>query len=641
MLESFLMTNRALVMTALLCCTSCLSARDIGAEERTVGEQGILEALGTDASIVRLWPDGKTPDEDSADRVETFQTDVARKGSLLIRHVTNPSILVLPARKDRNTGVCVLLCPPAICPQARFGSVDFDPPLAVAKLLNERGISVAVLKYRAGIRGGELPRHHAALQDAQRAMAILTTRADEWKINPNKIGVGGFSVGALVAALVANHSSERAYKPVDEIDEAQTRPAFSLLLAPFLTRQLNSRETLPELKLDDLSSKTTPPAFLAFADQDRRSPGPVQYALLLRAAGVPFELHSYPSRRRLQPEPDDWMSDFHRWLGDVEIVKAGPKPKPFEFKAASLPAEVPFSSELTEADQKLRLILGSDCPVIPVWPDGTGPDEQKPIEIETATARSRGGKALNIRNVTRPTLTVVSPLEKSKLPGEINHSRRAVIVCPGGGYGGLAAEHEGTRVCEWLNELGVTAFLLKYRVPRRGGDFPKHHHALQDAQRAVRIVRSRADEWDIDPAQIGVLGFSAGGHLVTSLCVNWKTDSYRKIDKVDESSSRPDFGIPIYPAYLTDPVKSDAIDRFCADGLHKTDTPPLFMAIARDDVFAQGMLNFYFPIQTARVPVEFHVYGSGGHGGGNDPGSYPCSEWTKACRRWLDHLTTI
>lgn len=240
--------------------------------------------------------------------------------------------------------------------------------------------------------------------------------------------------------------------------------------------------------------------------------------------------------------------------------------------------------------------------------------------------------------MTRPTLTVVAPLDKAKSTGTVNHSKRAVVVCPGGGYGGLAAEHEGTRVCEWLNEMGITAFLLKYRVPRRGGDFPKHHHALQDAQRAIRLVRSRADEWGIDPSQIGVLGFSAGGHLVTTLCVNWKTDSYRKIDMVDETSSRPDFGIPIYPAYLTDPVKSDNVDRSCADGLDKKDTPPLFMAIARDDVFAQGMLNFYFPMQAARVPVEFHVYGSGGHGGGNDPGSYPCSEWTKACWRWLDNL---
>ncbi|MDA0586988.1 MAG: alpha/beta hydrolase fold domain-containing protein [Planctomycetota bacterium] len=631
--------SRALLVTAVLFCLASLPSRsDIAAEELTVGEQGVMQAISGPASFVRLWPVGKMPDEDSADREETFQKVQVHREALVIRHTTQPSFLFLPAPASVNPGVCVLLCPPAICPQARFSSVDFDPALAAAKLLNERGISVAVLKYRPAIRSTDLPRHHAALQDAQRAMSVLTARADEWKIDPEKIGVGGFSAGALLAGLAANHSSERAYKAVDKMDEARVRPAFSLMLAPFLTRQLNSRELLPELKLDELSSKATPPVFLAFADQDRRSPGPVQYALWLRSAGVRFELHSYPDRRKLQPEPADWSDDFHRWLGDVQIVKGEPRPKPFEFKAASLPAEVPFDSKLTEADQTLRLILGRDCPVIPIWPTGTGPDEHKAIEKETATARSRGGKALNIGNVTRPTLTVVAPLDKAKSTGTVDHSKRAVIVCPGGGYGGLAAEHEGTRVCEWLNEMGITAFLLKYRVPRRGGEFPKHHHALQDAQRAIRIVRSRAAEWGIDPAQIGFLGFSAGGHLVTSLCVNWNSDSYTKIDKVDETSSRPDFGIPIYPAYLTDPVKSDNVDRFCADGLDVKETPPMFLAIARDDVFAQGMLNFYFPIQKARVPVEIHIFGSGGHGGGNDPGSYPCSEWTKACWKWLDHL---
>jgi len=109
---------------------------------------------------------------------------------------------------------------------------------------------------------------------------------------------------------------------------------------------------------------------------------------------------------------------------------------------------------------------------------------------------------------------------------------------------------------------------------------------------------------------------------------------------MDGTSCRPDFGVLIYPAYLTDPVKSDTVDRFCADGLDRQDTPPLFLAIARDDVFARGMLNFSITILDAEVPFECHVFGSGGHGGGLDPDSYPCSEWTKSCRRWLGGLAS-
>lgn len=192
-------------------------------------------------------------------------------------------------------------------------------------------------------------------------------------------------------------------------------------------------------------------------------------------------------------------------------------------------------------------------------------------------------------------------------------------------------------MCQWLNESGITGVLLKYRVPRRGGDFAKHHHALQDLQRAIRIVRAHSGQWGIDPNQIGVCGFSAGGHLCAMLCENFDDNTYERIDEIDDRNCRPDFGILVYPAYLTDPIDSDHVPAPLTRSKRNV-TPPLFMVGARNDRFTPGMLNFFLDVREARVPAECHVYAAGGHGGGLDPISYPTSDWTKACLRWLKDL---
>jgi len=209
-----------------------------------------------------------------------------------------------------------------------------------------------------------------------------------------------------------------------------------------------------------------------------------------------------------------------------------------------------------------------------------------------------------------------------------------VLICPGGGYGILAINKEGTEVVEWLNSIGITGILLKYRVPRRNGGFNKHHHALQDAQRAMGIIRSRAKEWAIDPDKIGICGFSAGGHLSAVLCSNFHKRSYTPVDDYDKASCRPDFAILIYPAYLTDPIDSDELDPMLGS-LMKDETPYIFMAIAQQDKFTPGALYYYLKVRQAKVEAECHVYHGGGHGGGLRAVSYPVSEWTRPCTRWI------
>ena len=606
-----------------------LSAVPTLATELTVGEQQFCEAVGRDCPVIRLWPDGKVPDEPKAIRDETFQTTHRDRRVLLIQNVTSPSLTIVAPPTDKRNGVALVLCP-----GGGYGGLACNTIVETAKWMNERGITVALLKYRVPKRHNGYPMNHQPLQDAQRAFGVLRARAAEFGIDPAKIGIGGFSAGGHLAASLAINHEQRWYEPIDEFDRVSCRPDFAVLLYPaYLTAPVLSRDRDPHLHYDRMSKDATPPTFLSITRPDKFTIGSIEYCLALMETHVSVELHIYPEGGHggaIEQYPfGEWAKECHRFLGDHGFLDRQPPPEPLTYKAKSLP-DVQPREDLTLGDQRLRQILGRDCPVVPVWPNGVGSDETLASDPEVVTAKSRGGNALNIRDVTRPTLTVVRP------PEAIN-TGKAVIVCPGGGYNGLAAEHEGVRICEWLNSQGITGILLKYRVPRRGGEFPKHHHALQDLQRTMRIVRANAEEWDINPNKVGICGFSAGGHLCAALCTNFENEAYQQIDIMDRQSCRPDFAFLIYPAYLTEPVASNNVDPLLAR-LQRNITPPLFMAVAQNDKFARGVLNFFLDVRAARIPAECHVYASGGHGGGLDPISYPTSEWPGACARWLHDI---
>src|SRR5688572_27539872 len=178
---------------------------------------------------------------------------------------------------------------------------------------------------------------------------------------------------------------------------------------------------------------------------------------------------------------------------------------------------------------------------IPIWPDAVAPGDKGDIGAEYNKEVDKN--KLRITNVTLPTIAVHRP------PAD-KDTGAAVVVCPGGGYNVLAMDIEGADVVKWLNDNGLTAILLKYRVPRRAG-LEKHAAPLQDVQRAMGIARHRAKEWGIDPKRIGVMGFSAGGHLSASLSTNFDSRTYAPIDQADKESCRPDFAMLIYPFYLT------------------------------------------------------------------------------------------
>jgi len=263
-----------------------------------------------------------------------------------------------------------------------------------------------------------------------------------------------------------------------------------------------------------------------------------------------------------------------------------------------------------------------------LWPHGAPGGQTNPgpeIDITTAKDNLIAGKPLiRLGNVSTPTLTLYAP--KGKNTGA------AVVVFPGGAYHILAIDLEGTEVCDWLNSVGITCVLLKYRVPD-SGPYPKSAAALQDAQRALGIVRSHAAEWHIDPHRVGVLGFSAGAHLAAALSTHFDQRLYEAVEAADQLSCRPDFAVIIYPGYL-----ALAEQNFAPNSeIHVTDqTPPSFILQAEDDpVHVENSTVYFLALKNAKVAAELHLYAAGGHGYGLRRTALPVTAWPQLVETWL------
>lgn len=272
------------------------------------------------------------------------------------------------------------------------------------------------------------------------------------------------------------------------------------------------------------------------------------------------------------------------------------------------------------------------------WPsaaEGTTIFVDEPIPLWLNGAPGAAGKEPN----DIPTLTPFFP-PKEKATGA------AVIVCPGGGYSHLA-DHEGRPVAEWLNTLGVTAFVLKYRLG------PRYHHPapLLDAARAIRTVRARAAEWQLDPNRIGILGFSAGGHLASTIGTHFDSGKADAVDRIERVSSRPDLMILIYPVItmrefahagskrmlLGENASEDLVKLLSNDEQVTNETPAAFLVHTADDpgVPVENSLRFAEALRKARVPVEIHVYEHGPHGFGLGAKDPILTTWPQRCAEWL------
>jgi acetyl esterase/lipase len=272
--------------------------------------------------------------------------------------------------------------------------------------------------------------------------------------------------------------------------------------------------------------------------------------------------------------------------------------------------------------------LGAIPPAKNIWPDGA-PGEKGGMAEERDTTGPRddliaGRPVIRLGYVSVPTILVYHP------PADKN-TGTAVLVCPGGGYNILAMDLEGTEVCEWLNTIGVTGVLLKYRVPKREGQAP-YLAPLQDAERAMGIARLHAREWGVDPMRVGALGFSAGGHLCAVLSAS-KGRAYAHVDEADDFSCHPDFQVLIYPGGL---LKEGGSYRLAPEVTVTSMTPPTFLAMAEDDPgHVENILAYAIALKSEGVPMEMHLYPTGRQGYGLRPTRDYVTSWPQRAADWM------
>ena len=282
---------------------------------------------------------------------------------------------------------------------------------------------------------------------------------------------------------------------------------------------------------------------------------------------------------------------------------------------------------------------------IRIWPT-TAPDPRPaagPETMKTDTKDLVAGRSwVYLNNVSQPTMTVYSP--KGRNTGA------AAVVFPGGGYEELAIDLEGTEACDWLTSKGITCVLLKYRVPAPRsspywGAYPQSPIALEDAQRTLGLVRFHAAEWHIDPHKIGVLGFSAGGHLVAAMSVHFAQRLYTPVDAADKESCRPDFAVAIYPGHLSfgdDKLAVPKLNPDIRDHLTRQ-APPTFLLQNEDDDSdnVDDSLVYYIALKNAGVPVEMHLYAHGGHAFGLRRTKLAVTGWPDLVETWLAGIGMI
>ena len=266
-----------------------------------------------------------------------------------------------------------------------------------------------------------------------------------------------------------------------------------------------------------------------------------------------------------------------------------------------------------------------------LWPNGNPePSKMTGPEIDPTTDANRmyaGKVTTRLKNVSQPSITIF-PADAAK------NSGAAVLVLPGGGYDHLTWNLEGSEICEWLNSIGITGVLVKYRVPERGR-FPENPEDMEDAQQAIRLTRAHAAEWKIDPNKVGVIGFSAGGHLAALMSTHpeYKSPNVPATNvPASTVNARPDFQMLLYPAFLLGP------DNKVSETFQPTaQIPPTFIVIAENDHTArvETALVYYQALKDAKIPAELHIYTQGGHGFGSRPTDLPISHWPPIAETWL------
>ncbi len=597
------------------------------------GETEFIRLIGRKAGdgvkVIPIWPGDGTP-PNVLRKLKGAESVVEPKpGNPSIRNVSKPSlVIVAPSGKGgKRTGVTMVFAP-----GGGYGALGVNIGRDLQTWADAIGADFALLKYRVP-RAANDPGRRMQLTDAQRAVRVLRGRSD------NRIVFFGASAGGHLAFNLANNHAEEIVAPLDDTDRFSARPDAVVLLYPaYLTQPIVGMNPDPQLHLDQVSPKRTPPLLMTVTRPDKFTHGAVNTMLALRRAKASAELHIYPEGGHAGGFDKYPLMEFvrptARFLRDqgiftVEMAKVSNefldrlesaflnRPEIAETVVGDKPINRALPpSEWSAGDRALAGLRERSVAILSLWP-GDGTREDDPArELKEAVPDSSDGR-VRIGDVSRPTLHVWRPEQPDG---------RAVLIFPGGAYNKLAAQHEGTEIAQWLNDQGITAFICKYRVPRREG-MAKHAVALQDAQQAIRLIRKRAGEFGVESDKLGVIGFSAGGNLAALT-----------VHQAPNRRLKPDFALLIYPAYLNLEREGAELDPVLRTLRGRADYAPAFIAVAKDDPHAAGSLHYFRHLQLQRIAAELHVYNAGGHGKGLDVRGYPFSAWTRAAERWLADL---
>ena len=281
--------------------------------------------------------------------------------------------------------------------------------------------------------------------------------------------------------------------------------------------------------------------------------------------------------------------------------------------------------------------------ILPLW-EGDPPNYRETGEVTVFDTSD----IVRIRNVQKPDIAVFLPSKK-------NATGEAVVICPGGGYGFLAYDWEGSDIARWLNSRGIAAFVLKYRLPRSSSNLVPHLSPLMDAQRAMRLLRHQAEVWNVDPGKVGIMGFSAGGHLASSLSTHFDKGDPGNPDPVERQSCRPDFSILIYPvisftaeythtgsrtALLGGEPDEDLVRYYSSELQVTADTPPAILVHSGDDrgVPVENSIAYYRALREKGIPAEMHIYPYGGHGYSLAIGKGHLATWPSRVADWISYI---
>jgi len=464
--------------------------------------------------------------------------------------------------------------------------------------LVEREMVAISAEYRTFKSYGTSP--FACVEDGKSAVRYIREHAEELGIDPNKIIAGGGSAGGHVAictAVISGYEAEAESREISSVPNAVVamNPVVDTTSTGFGYRKFKGRET--DVSPCHHITNDLPPTVIFHGTADKTVPieNVQRFTALMQKSGNDCVLHEFEGRGHGFFNP----KAFRKNNTDDDFNKTMLLTTAFLAKYGLIDAD---------ADKKKEVNM------IHLWP-GNVPGEN--ASKQPAGSKARGG-VTRLSNVLDPLLEVYPAPVTSR-------NGLGVIVCPGGGYSILAIDKEGYEVAEWLNGQGITAFVLQYRVPK------KQKGALQDLQRAMRIVRSRAEEWGIDPEKLGVMGFSAGGSLAARASTLYDRQTYDTIDKSDSLSCKPSFSILIYPAYLDKGPGKTLTPELKVD----KNTPPMFLFVAKNDPYANSSRVMTEALKEAGVPVESHTVPKGGHGYGLRPGNPAAETWPPLAEEWL------